>query len=202
MTTSTTRPMTLPPVRATSCAMLSDPEYLAQLMRTTRDKCASNAPRQSITNPSTRPERLSMKGSDRQPAPIAEDTRVKTPASSEPSPMGSSTWATMREKPTDSLGALSSGVACTATCAASSSSESEFRNMFFRTSLATGEVTGTEKSSQSHLRSSVFAMDLYSRSSPDFVERRDGSGLIGKLEALPCDRAGEKARSEPDACVD
>eukprot|EP00972_Heterocapsa_arctica_P115388 16447474-Heterocapsa_arctica.AAC.1 len=48
------------------------------------------------------PERFIMNGSERQPAPIDEETSVKTPASIDPSPIGFKACVTMRDMPTDS----------------------------------------------------------------------------------------------------
>mmetsp|Transcript_8986 Transcript_8986/g.26434 ORF Transcript_8986/g.26434 Transcript_8986/m.26434 type:complete len:209 (-) Transcript_8986:112-738(-) len=166
MTTSTTRPLPFRPLaNSTSCAMLSDSVYRAQLMSTTRDRCARSAPTSSIRSPSTTPARLSMKGSERQPAPIADETSVNTAARRDPSPSGSSTCETIRDIPTLSSRGMSSGVWDREAVNGSSLKLSMlWLRMFLRISFDTGDLAGAEKSSHSHFHSSSLPTDPYSRS--------------------------------------
>mmetsp|Transcript_2322 Transcript_2322/g.5789 ORF Transcript_2322/g.5789 Transcript_2322/m.5789 type:complete len:202 (-) Transcript_2322:148-753(-) len=153
---STARPPLPPPASDTNCAMLPDSVYRAHDIKTTRDKWASTAPMSNNNKPKMMPDCLNINGKDKQPAPMAEDTSVKMPAASDPSPMGGRS-----DKPTGSF--RSHFLCACASCALAS--KLWFDNFLLRR-LPAADLGTLEKSSHNHRQSSRFSRDRYSRKDP------------------------------------
>mmetsp|Transcript_88246 Transcript_88246/g.263127 ORF Transcript_88246/g.263127 Transcript_88246/m.263127 type:complete len:215 (-) Transcript_88246:19-663(-) len=95
MSTKMLRPLAPPslpspfrsPLKSTSSAKDLHFVYRAQLIKTTNDMCAREAPHANKMMPKPRPLRRNMCGKERHPAPMAEATRVKTLLRREPLPI-------------------------------------------------------------------------------------------------------------------